>query len=188
VGERLPRAARIVDAEHGGAGRSEVRELRIVAVDDERDVAKRRDRVAPAPGKKLELAVPVELVAEEVPEADSARMDARASSASPAASSVEATPETRFAPARLCASRRRGRRISAAIAAVVVLPFVAETTAVPPGRRAAKRSIAPGSSFESSFPGTVVPPPAPTRRDSPPTARAAAISADRGTLRAISEP
>ena len=52
-------------------------------------------------------------------------------SASPAASSAEATPETRFAPAALCASRCRGRRISAAIAVVVVLPFVAETTAVP---------------------------------------------------------
>src|SRR4029078_1702706 len=35
---------------------------------------------------------------------------------------------------------------------------------------------------ESTFPGTVVPPPAPTRRDSPPTARAAAIPSGRGTL------
>src|SRR5690242_11502123 len=35
---------------------------------------------------------------------------------------------------------------------------------------------------ESTFPGTVVPPPAPTRRDSPPSARAAAIPIGRGTL------
>ena len=74
------------------------------------------------------------------------------SSASPAASRVEATPERRFAPERLCASRNRGRRISAAIAAVVVFPFVAETTAVPAGSRAASRSTAPGSRIESELP------------------------------------
>jgi hypothetical protein len=68
----------------------------------------------------------------------------------------------------------------AAIAAVVVLPFVAEITAEPSGSLAARRSIAPGSSFQSSFPGTVVPPPAPARRDSRPAARATAISAASG--------
>ena len=44
---------------------------------------------------------------------------------------MEATPETRFAPERFQASLRPGSRISAAIAVVVVLPFVAETTAAP---------------------------------------------------------
>ena len=68
----------------------------------------------------------------------------------------------------------------AAIAAVVVLPFVAEITAEPSGSLAARRSIAPGSSFQSSFPGTVVPPPAPARRDRLPAARATAISAASG--------
>src|SRR5581483_674573 len=98
-----------------------------------------------------------------------------------AARRVEATPERRFAPERLCASRNRGRRISAAIAAVVVFPFVAETTAVPAGSRAASRSTAPGSTIDRSFPGTVIPAPAPTRRERPATARAAATSAASGT-------
>ncbi len=90
-------------------------------------------------------------------------------------------PETRLAPERLCARRVRGARISAVIAAVVVLPFVAEISAVPSGSRAASRSTALGSSIASSFPGTVVPPPAPTSLDSPAAARAAAIPATRGT-------
>src|SRR5581483_6713294 len=96
-----------------------------------------------------------------------------------AASSAEATPETRFAPAALWA-RRRDRRISAVMAVVVVLPFVAETTALPAARPAARRSIAPGSRWARSLPGNVVPPPAPTRRDSAATPRAAAISSARG--------
>ncbi len=74
-------------------------------------------------------------------------------------------------------------RISAVIAAVVVLPFVADTNAEPRVSRAARRSIAPGSSFQSSFPGMVVPPPAPASRDSRPAARATAISAASGTGR-----
>ena len=57
---------------------------------------------------------------------------------------MEATPETRFAPELLCASAVRGARISAAIAAVVVFPFVAETSAEPSGSRAASRSTAAG--------------------------------------------
>ena len=104
----------------------------------------------------------------------------RPSSASRAATSAEATPETRFAPARLCASRTDGSRIRAAIAAVVVLPFVAETSAEPCGSRAASRSTAPGSSFQSSFPGRVVPPPAPASRERPAAARARPISRASG--------
>ena len=68
----------------------------------------------------------------------------------------------------------------ATIAAVVVLPFVAEMSADPRGRRAASRSTAPGSSFQRSFPGTVVPPPAPTTRESPAAARASRISTESG--------
>ena len=60
----------------------------------------------------------------------------RPSSAPRASSRVEATPETRFAPELLWASRTRGRRIAATNAAVVVLPFVAEI-ATGPGSRAA---------------------------------------------------
>ena len=51
---------------------------------------------------------------------------------------VEATPETRFAPESLCATRTLGRRISATIAAVVVFPFVAETSTEPWESRRAK--------------------------------------------------
>src|SRR5579864_5576565 len=104
------------------------------------------------------------------------------SSAPSPASRVDATPERRLAPERLYASRKRGRRISAAMAAVVVFPFVAEIVAVPAGRRAARRSIAPGSRVASSFPGMVVPPPAPARRESPATKRAAATSSPSGTF------
>jgi hypothetical protein len=63
------------------------------------------------------------------------------------------------------------------MAAVVVFPFVADTTAEPSGSSRASRSIAPGSSFHSSFPGIVVPPPAPASRESRPPARATATSA-----------
>src|SRR5206468_5327290 len=104
----------------------------------------------------------------------------RPSWAAPARRSAEATPETRFAPELLCASRTRGRRISATIAVVVVLPLVAETRTEPRGRRSARRSIAPGSSFQSSFPGRVVLPPRPARRESAPAERAAAGSSASG--------
>src|SRR5581483_8193124 len=72
-------------------------------------------------------------------------------------------------------------RIRAAIAVVVVFPFVAETRAAPAGRRAASASIAPGSSFQSSFPGSVVPPPRPDARDKRPTPRATSDSRPRRT-------
>ena len=73
-----------------------------------------------------------------------------------------------------------GRRISAAIAAAVVLPFVADRSAEPFGRRSARRSTAVGSIFQRSLPGTVVPPPRPVSRDRPAAARAARISAASG--------
>ncbi len=65
------------------------------------------------------------------------------------------------------------------MAHVVVLPFVAETTAAPEGSRAASASIAAGSIFQSSFPGSVVPPPRPAARDTRPTRRAAEVSTVR---------
>ena len=63
-------------------------------------------------------------------------------------------------------------RIDAAIAAVVVLPFVAEITALPWGRPARARSIARGSRPSSTFPGRLVPP-LPSIREAAPAARAA---------------
>ena len=151
-----------------GAAAREVADLRIVAVDDEhRVVRQRRGRRPPALGDVLELAVAVELVAEEVAEQDRARPDAAGDLRQRALVDLEQPqlgvalrraasrrrPETRFAPELFQARRRRGPRISAAMAVVVVLPFVAETTAAPCGSRAASASIAPGSSFQSSLPG-----------------------------------
>src|SRR4029079_8359971 len=106
-------------------------------------------------------------------------------------SSAEATPETRFAPARLCASFTRSPTISATMAAVVVFPFVAETSAEPSGRRRASFPTAAGSTVARIFPGMVVPPPLPASLDSLPAALASAISArsrTRASVRARSPP
>ena len=91
------------------------------------------------------------------------------------------TPETRFAPARLCASLTRGPRISATIPAVVVFPFVAETSADPSGSRPARSPSAPGSIVARILPGRVVPPPRPASCERRPAARATAISSPRRT-------
>ncbi len=88
--------------------------------------------------------------------------------------SAEAMPDARLAPALLRASLTRPRRISASSAQVVVLPFVAETTTQPRGRRAARRRGASGASAVSTRPGSVVPPPRPVARDANAVARAAA--------------
>ena len=76
----------------------------------------------------------------------------------------------------------------AAIAVVVVFPFVPETRATPAGSRAASTSMAPGSSFQSSLPGSVVPPPRPVARDRRPTARAAIVSSVRRAFTRASVP
>ena len=190
-----PRAARVVDAEddRAGAVARELADLRVVAVHDERRVARGAPATACAPARRRRAR---------------ARRSGRAGRGRgcrgrrPAAARARRPraapprpPRTARARrrARRAASRRRRRRgsrrsgcaraardrrrISAAIAAVVVLPFVAEMSAEPSGSRAASRSIAPGSSFQSSLPGTVVPPPVPASRESRPAARASAISA-----------
>src|SRR6478752_6877456 len=74
----------------------------------------------------------------------------------------------------------------ASMALVVVLPFVAETTATPAGSFAASAFRAPGSTFQRSLPGNVVPPPRPTARERRPTRRAADVSALRRTPMASS--
>ena len=81
-------------------------------------------------------------------------------------SSAEATPGVEVGAGGVAAQRAgEARARTAAILAVVVLPFVAETH----GRaRAAARpaaAIASGASRSSSLPGSVVPPPRPVRRD-----------------------
>ena len=159
-----------------------------------RRVGQALQRCEPALGDELELAVAVELVAEQVAKTHRSGASRRTSSgsapsstskrpssASSASSNAEATPETRFAPAALWASRARGRRISAAIAVVVVFPFVAETRATPSGSERASRPTAAGSSAARSFPGSVVPPPRPVTRDSLPAPRASAVSIRRRT-------
>jgi hypothetical protein len=70
--------ATILEAEDDAASpaAAEVADLRIVAVHDQhRLVAELVDRAPPALGDELELAVPVELVAEEVAEAHGPRAD-----------------------------------------------------------------------------------------------------------------
>ncbi len=80
-----------------------------------------------------------------------------------------------FAPARLWTSRAPVRSSTeATIAAVVVLPLVAESTTLPRRSRAASRPMARGSRRVSTLPGSDVPPPRPARRASSPTALAAA--------------
>src|SRR5512133_4334414 len=77
--ERRARAGGIVDAEHDGVG-TVTRELahqRIVAVQRERRVRRQGpDRLPPPGGDAPQLAVAVELVAEEIPEADGPRPQA----------------------------------------------------------------------------------------------------------------
>ena len=153
-GERGQRLRGIVDPEGEpcGAPAGQLRDLRVVRVrDHDRVLRELCDRGAPPRRDRLELAVAVELVAEEVAEAERPRphcsatpgsafssTSSSARSAPRASSNVDATPETRFAPEVLCASANRGARISAAIFAVVVLPFVAETSTAPWGSRAAE--------------------------------------------------
>ena len=98
--------------------------------------------------------------------------------------SAVATPPAMFAPARLCTSRAPVRsRMPATIAAVVVLPLVAEITALPRCRRAPRRAMAWGSRRIRSLPGSEVPP-RPVRRESAPAARAAATLTSRAVMRA----
>jgi hypothetical protein len=69
---------RVVEPEPYGvlAAVREIRHDRVVGVDDERGVVgEYRDRSAPALGDDLELAVPVELVAEQVSERDHPRTE-----------------------------------------------------------------------------------------------------------------
>ena len=81
-------------------------------------------------------------------------------------------PPAMLAPARLCTSRTPSRsRIAAAIAAVVVLPLVAETNTLPRLKREPSTPIASGCRRISTFPGTLVAPP-PRSRESAPAARA----------------
>ncbi len=71
--QRRSRLGRVVDAEGDAARvlRGKIPDLRIVGPEDERRVGRERgDRGAPSLGDLLELAVAVELVAKEVPEAD----------------------------------------------------------------------------------------------------------------------
>ena len=124
VGEALARAAGSSSPKRTAPRRPRSRsDERVVSrsTTTRRRRVERRDRAAPALRDDLELPVAVELVAEEVAEEDRARRSRaamsgnaasstskRPSSASRRARSVEATPETRFAPERLCARRTVG--------------------------------------------------------------------------------
>ena len=155
----------VLDAEVGDAVAlaPEVGDERVVGVQHE---AARRRRARPTSSAqrsamRLELAVAVELVAEQVAEQQRARVElardrpaartrrprtARARRRSPPRARRRAAPRRRrrpcSRPARLCTSRAPVRsRIAAIIAAVVVLPLVAETSdrAAVAGARASSR-------------------------------------------------
>ena len=145
----------------------ERRDERVVGVRDEHGVpGKRCDRGTPALRDVLELAVAVELVAEQVSQFDDARPGTAKDLRQRELVDLE-EPELRVARGE---QRRRdarrevrarvvpckataGERIDAAMAAVVVFPFVAETSATPSGSLPASASSAPGSSFHTSLPG-----------------------------------
>ena len=187
------RAPRIVDAEQESAVAT-VRERgdeRVVGVDDDGRVGRRGVRPQPASARRCARARRSGRAgrgrgcrgtrravgcAASPRAARTRRPRAAPGPRRAAASSVEATPEARFAPEWFQARRCVGERIALAIAVVVVLPFVAETSATPWGSRAASASRAPGSSFQTSLPGSVVPPPRPAARESRPTSRAADVS------------
>ena len=76
-----------------------------------------------------------------------------------------ATPQDMFEPARLCTIGLPERSSAAAIiAAVVVLPFVADTSTEPASSWLDMRASARGEALSSRRPGAVVPPVRPTRR------------------------
>ena len=177
----------------------EVGDERVVGVQDEAGRGRQAgDDRRPAVGDDLELAVAVELVAEQVAEQHRARLElgrdrsepelvdleqAHVAAARARRASAAATPPAMFAPARLWTSRVPVRpRIVAIIAAVVVLPLVAETTTLPCGSRAPSRAIACGSARISTLPGSDVPP-RPARRSAVPVARAASSPACSLTAR-----
>ena len=189
---------RIVEPEHDRSGPlpREIADLRIVPVDDEHGLSgqtparRRRQRSATCSNSPYRSSWSLNRFPRQTARGRtrSAISGSAASSTSNSPSSglfadrrLDVTPESRFAPDELYASRTRGDRISAAIAAVVVLPFVAETSAEPSGRRRARRSSTSGSIDASTLPGTVVPPPAPTSRESRAATRAPAIPTVRGT-------
>ena len=150
----------------------------------------------PAVGDRVELAVAVELVAEQVGEQHRARVELldhrrRARTRRPRTARGRRRARARRGARRRPARRRRrppcsprrgcgraggrcARGSTATIAAVVVLPLVAEMTRLPCSSRPASSPIACGSRRVSSLPGSDVPPPRPARRASAPTALAAA--------------
>ncbi len=90
-----------------------------------------------------------------------------------------ATPPSRFEPVGLAMKEIPCERSTDwTIEAVVVLPFVPETTTIPSGSAAARRRMNPGSRRWTIRPGTVAPAPILVTRDSHP-----AILATRATSR-----
>ena len=157
----------------------EIRHQRIVRVDDEKRLfGKASDHRPPALGDQLQLPVAVELVAEEVAETHDARPDGggqvgqrRLVDLEQAQLGIACVDEGRrdargeVRTGGVVGQPEAGSRIADVIAALVVLPFVADRITLPSGRRFASLAIAPGSIAVSSFPGSVVPPPCPARRD-----------------------
>ena len=196
--------AGVVDPEVGHPGPAgelaiapEVGDQRVVGVEHEAGAPgalghQRR----PIVGQRLELAVAVELVAEEVGEHDQLRLQLGGHLRQPGLVDLEQALVRRPVRAgpwrrpRSCSTRRdcgrardrrrAGRRRSCP--AVVVLPLVALITSSPrSGPRRGGRSRR-GPSRRSMRPGSVVPPPRPLRRLSAPVALARAALARKSVL------
>ena len=201
LGERV---ARVVEPEARSLRRARARGRRPAGRRRSRRARRRAEardaRSRQRSATQLELAVAVELVAEQVPEADAPAAGAaappRAAPPRPprtararrrgAARRAEATPETRFAPERLCASRTRGaqdlarpsRRSSSCRSSPRRAPTRAEAArrgGRPPRDRASRAAFRAPSCRRRRRPAA----------RAPAAARASRISAERGTRTAI---
>ena len=163
-----PGDPRVVDAEHpyARAAGPQLGDMRVVGVQDELRVGQRGGRLAPA-GREPRARRSGRAGRGRGSRAAGAFGWTRRATSGSAASSTSKSPARRRGPRGGWRRRRRrgsrlrccgpparvGRRISAAIAVVVVLPLVAETRPTRAESRPARSSIRLGSSFHASLPG-----------------------------------
>ena len=153
----------------------EIRHQRIVRVDDEKRLFGKAATAMPALGDQLQLPVAVELVAKEIAETHDARPDGggqfgqRRVDLEQAQLGIACVDEGRrdargeVRAGGVVASRKREARIADVIAALVVLPLVADRI-TPLRADGSQASRSPRVDCGQRFPGSVVPP-RPARRD-----------------------
>ena len=186
VADRLRHAAtdrRIVDAEvhdRPTVPLAEPRDDRVVGVEHERHARiELLDRVADAPRKLVELEVAIHLIAEQIRDQHDARADALRARAGATPRRPRTSRCRRAARPSSCsrrAARRRSRArdstrsgcgsapsprratMSESIRAVVVFPFVPDTSATPCASSLADAAMKSGSIVSAMSPGSAVPP------------------------------